>query len=149
MRISPQGINFILKHENCKLTLYKDSANHYTIGVGHKCSTAQIQQFKNGISKPTAIQLLHADLITPTNSVNNLGLNLLQHQADALISLIFNIGSGNFAKSTLKQVLLSNCNNFTHIKTNWLKFSYANKKFVKGLYNRRLNETNLYINNIY
>lgn len=149
MRISQQGINFILKHENCKLTLYKDCANHYTIGVGHKCSAKQIQQFKNGISKHTALQLLYTDLIIPTNSVNNLGLNLLQNQADALISLIFNIGSGNFAKSTLKQILLQNCNNFTDIKNNWLKFSYANKQFVKGLLNRRLNETNLYINNIY
>lgn len=53
------------------------------------------------ISKAQAEEYLKADLIAFERYLNGLGLALNQNQFDALVSFIYNVGTGNFSNSTL------------------------------------------------
>src|SRR4051812_37911101 len=90
-----------MEHEGCKLTAYPDPATGgepYTIGVGH---TGGVRA-GDTCTEEQAREWLRRDAQTAVRCVNaSVKGNLTQNQFDALCSLVFNIGCGNFGKSTL------------------------------------------------
>lgn len=67
---------------------------------------------------------------------------LTQGQFDALTDLVFNIGSGNFSKSTLLKFL--NAGNFEAAVKEFPKWDRAGGKENAGLLRRRLSEEELF-----
>ena len=67
---------------------------------------------------------------------------LQDHQVAALISLIYNIGPGNFGKSQLLKDL--NSNNMEGVRKNWEDFTKAKGKQLGGLVTRRWDEIRLF-----
>jgi lysozyme len=67
---------------------------------------------------------------------------LKDHQTAALISLIYNIGPGNFGKSKLLKDL--NNNNMEGVRKNWEDFTRADGKQLGGLVSRRWDEIRLF-----
>lgn len=67
---------------------------------------------------------------------------------DPLISLIYNIGSGNFAKSSVLKAIKKDKTNLNEIERCWMMWNKATIKGklqeVKGLTNRRKDEFRLY-----
>lgn len=99
MRISIQGVTAIAQHEALRTAVYYDQAGHATIGYGHKIKPGE--SFIS-ISADDALTILAADVGVAEDAVNALvRVGLSQSQFDALVSLVFNIGSGNFRSSTL------------------------------------------------
>lgn len=111
MKVSDGGVAFVARHEGIVLRAYDDFApakelkpgdavkGTLTIGVGHTGPDVHIGQT---ITEAEAMALLRADLGTAEAAVNRLvTVPLTQNQFDALVSLVFNIGEGNFSKSTL------------------------------------------------
>jgi len=95
------------------------------------------------ISEQQAETMLRNDLMTAENSVNNQKLDINQNQFDALVSFVFNCGSGNFAKSTLLKKIKVNPHD--PLITKW--FAVWNKgggKVLSGLVRRRKEEIELY-----
>lgn len=92
----------VASFEGLRTTAYQDGGGIWTIGYGrtgdvHKGDTC---------TKEQALDWLNYDLATTDAAVNRLvKVPLNQHQHDALVSLCFNIGEGNFAKSTLLSLL--------------------------------------------
>ena len=68
---------------------------------------------------------------------------LAQCQFDALVSFVFNVGSGNFEKSTLRKKVLANPADRS-IRDEFLKWIHANGKPLEGLRKRRKDESELY-----
>lgn len=97
MITSNRGIELIKRHESLRLRAYVDPVGIWTIGYGHTGGV------KSGdvITEEQANGLLRADLATAERAVTGSGLRLNQNQFDALVSFVFNVGSGNFARSTL------------------------------------------------
>lgn len=156
MNISDKGINLIKKYESCRLTAYKCPSNILTIGYGHTGSDVYIGK---RISQEEADKLFSMDLKIHENNVNKLvKVSLTQNQFDALVSLEYNIGYGNFKNSSIlrlvnnknyaeacKRFLLVNENANTpeeKYKGSWVFDN--NKKVLKGLVNRRLEEQKLF-----
>lgn len=110
MDISPAGLTMIRNEEGLRLNPYKDSAQNWTIGYGHKIVPGDPyypQGPLKAISEQQAntqfdqdVQALGANIVRQYVSVP-----LTQAQFDALTSLVYNIGAGNFATSTLLQKL--------------------------------------------
>lgn len=71
---------------------------------------------------------------------------LREHQVAALISLIYNIGPGNFRKSQLLKDL--NNKNMKGVRKNWEGFTRAEGKQLGGLVNRRWDEIKLFFGEI-
>lgn len=142
MKTSPKGIALIKEFEGLRLKAYKCPGDVWTIGYGH---TAGV---KHGmvISERQAEEYLKADLIAFEKYLNGLGLALNQNQFDALISFIYNVGTGNFSSSTLLRKVRANPqDNF--IMDEFLSWVYSKGRVLPGLQRRRLAEMKLYFSN--
>ncbi|EAA6844758.1 lysozyme, partial [Salmonella enterica subsp. enterica] len=75
------------------------------------------------------------------HSVVTVGLN--QNQFDALVALIFNIGSGNFRNSTLLKYL--NQGDYSKAADQFLVWDKAGGRKLPGLTHRREVERNIFL----
>jgi lysozyme len=147
-KISDNGLKFIADHEGIILHLYNDPANHATIGVGHLVHHGPIngsepEEFKCGITKERAIEILRADVIQAEKTINNLvKVPLNQNQFDALVSFVFNIGETQFSSSTLLAKL--NNRDYNAVPTELNRWVHGGGKKLSGLINRRRDEGNLF-----
>lgn len=143
MNISDDGLNFIMTHEGCKLVAYPDPATGgepWTIGVGH---TGGVQP-GDTCTEDQAREWLREDAQTAVRCLNNsLKVPVTQNQFDALVSLVFNIGCGNFGKSTLLR-LLNNGDDFAAAQQ-FLAWNKAAGRVMAGLTTRRQDEFNLFM----
>ena len=147
MRAIPQiAIDFIKRWEGCSLTIYRDSANYPTIGVGHLINDPiEMEKFKDGITEEQANALLRADLAEAENALDDLvTVPLTINQFIALLSFVFNLGAGNLKKSTLLKKL-NNRERPEEVADEFMKWVYAGGKQVPGLVNRREAERGLFL----
>ena len=120
MIVSEAGIERLKQREGVVLTMYRDSAGLPTIGVGHLLTRDELSSGKlriwgtdvkwvDGISEDDATQLLRQDLDVAQLAVDHgvTTVDVAQHQFDALVSLVFNIGATAFKNSTLLKRLKS------------------------------------------
>ena len=150
MQISNSGIDFIKKWEELRLTAYRDVKGILTIGYGH---TKNVREGMS-VTVSEAENLLKNDLQDAENSVNYYlrGVELSQNQYDALVSLVFNVGSGTiFTKiynngyvrgSSLYNLLLQG--EYEGAVSRFTDFVNAGGVFVQGLKNRRLEEAEMF-----
>jgi len=141
MQTSANGKNLIKHFEGVRLTSYRDIVGVLTIGVGHTGPDV----FDNmTITAQEANDLLGIDLhIAETAISKNVKVPLNQNQFDALVSLVFNIGTGAFKNSTLLRVL--NTKDYLHAADQFLVWNKAGGKVVQGLANRRMAEFDLFL----
>jgi len=143
MKTSDKTIQLIKAHEKLELNAYLDACGIPTIGWGHTKGVKLGQT----ITKDQAVNFLREDLQTAENAVNKQGLNITQNQFDALVSFVFNVGVGNFQKSTLLRKMKANPNDpaIRYEFSRW-KFGTVNgiKTVLGGLVKRRKDEADLY-----
>lgn len=103
MQLSTAGLDFIKSHEGFSAVPYDDGFGFLTIGYGHRIRSGE--RFTR-ISQAEALQLLAADTAWAQSAVNRLvRVPLTQSMFDALVSLVFNWGEGNFSQSSHLQKL--------------------------------------------
>ena len=141
MKISEKGIEFIIKEEGEVLTAYLCPAKVWTIGIGHTGSDVKSNMV---ITKEKSRELLKSDLSCFEKAVNTyIEEELKQCEFDALTSLSFNIGVGNFSKSTLVRKINAKAP-IVEIEKEFRKWVYAGGKILSGLKARREREIKLY-----
>lgn len=139
MKTDSRGIALIKEFEGLRLTAYRCAADVWTIGYGH---TAGV---KNGdtITAGEAEALLINDIASSEQAVSQaVTAPLNQSRFDALVSLVFNIGQGNFRRSTLLKKL--NNLDYTGASDEFLRWTHAGGKVVPGLVRRREAEKALF-----
>jgi len=143
MKTSNKGVEFIKRHEGFVPHAYKCPAGVWTIGYGH---TGGVNS-GDVITKQEGEQFLRMDLGTAERAVNKQNLNLTQNQFDALVSFVFNVGTGNFGSSTLLRKLKVDTNDPT-IANEFRKWNKARQngilRVLQGLVKRREEEAKLY-----
>lgn len=139
MKIGNKGIELIKSFEGLFLTAYKCPAGIWTIGYGHTKGVKQGQQ----ITANKAEEFLREDVAQFEKDVLKQNLKLTQNQFDALVSFVFNVGGGNFQKSTLLRKAKVNSND-PSIKDEFLRWNKAAGKVLPGLTRRRQAEADLY-----
>lgn len=145
MQTSPAGRKLIEKFEGLRLKAYRDSVGVLTIGVGHT-SKAGPPKVTAGmkITAEEADQILASDLAKFEKAVSDsVKVPLTQNQFDALVSLCFNIGPGNFGRSTLLKVL--NLGKYEAAASQFLKWVRAGGRVLLGLVRRRKEEAALFL----
>lgn len=132
--------------EGCSLTAYMCPAGVLTIGYGHTGSDVTSGQ---NITQSEADALFETDLDRFCRGINSaIGTsNLRQCQYDAVVSLAYNIGVGNFMKSTLLKKIKSNPDN-PSIRDEFRKWRYAGGKELPGLVRRREWEARRYFGEV-
>ena len=132
--------------EGYKAKSYLCPASVVTIGWGSTMYTDGSKiKLGDTINEQQAEELLMWELKNKSISLH--GLNLNQNQFDSLLSFVYNLGIGAFAKSTLKKKIVINPND-PAIKDEFMKWNKATVggKLIelKGLTRRRTAEAEMY-----
>jgi lysozyme len=149
IEITDATISLVKKFEDFSSTIYPCLAGKPTIGYGHVVNEAEKVKYKNGISAKQADDLLKEDLQDAVNCLRKLiKVDLHPDNISALISLVFNVGCGEFASS--KALKLINQNNLEKAKIELFDskvgFVRIGNKIIQGLVNRRALEAKLWKN---
>ena len=147
MIVSKNGLDLIKEFESFKSKPYLCPSQKATIGFGStyypdgKKVTLQDKE----ITEEKAFEILeyiaNKDFGSNINKVVKVPLN--QNQFDALVSLIYNIGSTQFVGGTVDDKL--NAGNTSAAIETWKKYRFDNGKVVSGLVNRRNAEVALFL----
>ena len=146
--LSKQGARLIAGFEGFRSDLYNDAAGHCTIGYGHlvhhgRCSGREPAEFRRGITREEALEILVKDADVAADAVNRLvKVPLEQNQFDALVSFVFNVGGGAFADSTLLREL--NAGRYERVPSELARWVKAGGTTLQGLVNRRKAEGALF-----
>ena len=140
-RINKAGLDLIKSFEGLRLKAYKDAVGVWTIGYGHiKTATPGMV-----ISGPEAEALLRGDLEEAQGAVERLvKQSLTDNEYAALVSFVFNLGSGNLSRSTLLKKL--NAGDRKGAADQFLVWNKAGGKVLAGLTRRRQAERSLFLN---
>lgn len=139
---STDCLSLIEHFEGRKLHAYLCPAGRLTIGVGHTGPDVYEGQT---ITNDEATALLKRDAHLAALSVNVLvKAPLTQHQFDALVSFVFNLGYGNLAGSTLLKHL--NAGDYHGAAAEFAKWTHSRGKILPGLVERRAAEAKLFSN---
>jgi lysozyme len=140
-----RGIPIIKKFEGLKLKAYLCPASRETIGYG-SCFYEDGSKVRLGdvISIDRADKLLMHTVAQFEKQVDTLiTVPLNANQLGALTSFAFNVGIGNFQRSTLRRLVNANPSN-PLIRTEFSKWNKAGGKVLNGLTRRRQAEADLY-----
>ena len=90
----------LIEEEGVRYTVYRDVAGYPTVGVGHLVRPADNLRVGDRISDQRVLAFLEEDLKTAEHGVRALvgDLPLFQHEFDALLDLVYNVGLGNVSK---------------------------------------------------
>jgi len=147
MKISENGLKLIKKFEGLSLKPYLCSAGIPTIGFGNTFyeNMKKVTLQDETITEERADSLFN--FLVTTNFVNVVNrlviVDINQNQFDALVSFVYNLGSGNFEKSTLLKKV--NQEDFIGASLEFEKWNRASGKVLNGLTKRRLSEKELFL----
>ena len=145
MRMSSDGIELLKEHEGVRKEVYLDPIGLPTGGVGHLLKGDEIQRFPVGtqLSDEQIDEWLRQDIREAEEAVEQLvKVELNQSQFDALVSFVFNVGSGNFQKSQLLRLI--NSDRFDLAAQQFGRWVFAGGRRFRGLERRRADEAELF-----
>jgi len=148
MHISKEGLALIKKFEGCPqenglAVSYKCAAGVWTIGYGSTKYEGKPVEGGMCITMQESEELLIHEMAEYEGYVNDLvEVQLHQHQFDALVAWVFNLGPSNMKASTMLKVINSSAHE--DVPSQIKRWNKANGKVLEGLTRRRLAESLLY-----
>ena len=157
-RCSDEGIAFIAVCEGLITQIMDDSLAPGNFTVGYGRVIYQGQSFYNNLSKSQAYAYL-VDTVNKgvyTSKTNSVLLNnkskFKQQHFDALVSLVYNLGTGIYADSDLSTLCrLSNLSKATkaQVVNAFCDYHHASGRCIAGLLYRRIDECEMFMKNDY
>ena len=167
MRTSDKGIHLMHQFEGYRDRPYKCSAKIWTVGWGHalypeqlRLPNARTEKYQGMIrdefplkpeddrlwTKPELEELFRQDLLRFELGVLRLAPNLSGNQGvfDACVALAYNIGLGNFQRSSVRQ-RINRDESKERIAEAFMMWAKAGGKVLRGLQRRREAETRLFL----
>lgn len=138
-------MDIVRASEGLELHSYLCPAKVWTIGIGTtKYPSGARVQPKETCTEAQAYEFLAHDLAGAAKDVDDLTVDTInQNQFDALTSFVYNLGRGNFQKSTLLKLINANPND-PNIRAEFAKWNKGGGEVLKGLVIRRDKEADLY-----
>lgn len=140
MSYSDSGVAMTKSFEGLRLRTYTDVAGIRTIGYGHVGSEATEGR---EITVEQADSILQSDLSETIECVNDaVRVSLKQCQFDTLVDFCFNVGRGNFLRSSLLRYV--NQGEFDSAVVQLGLWVHAGGRMIPGLVRRRAAEAALF-----
>lgn len=136
----------IKKYEGFSSKPYKCPAGIPTIGYGSTfyLNGNKVTMKDTPISEEVALSILFSVVEDFSKKVEKLlKVPVNQNQFDALVDFSYNLGIGNFQKSTLLKLV--NNKDFIGASKQFKKWNKSNGKVLNGLTNRRKEEEELFL----
>jgi lysozyme len=144
--MNQKAIDLIKQFEGCKLAAYPDPATGgapWTIGYGHTGSDVhpglviEESEAENMLSSDLDARQKQLATVLPQDVLDS------EPKMAAILSLVFNIGIGNFKSSTLLKCIKSG--DYESAAKEFLKWNKAAGKEMPGLTRRRQAEMNMFL----
>ncbi len=140
--ISPFGLDLIKKFESFRGKEYLDPVGIRTIGFGHV--VRPMETIPTEITYEEAVEILKEDVRSREVILDSLiSIVIKQHERDALLSFVFNIGLTAFRNSTMRKLL--NTGDRVAAAHEFKKWVLAQGKKLPGLVRRRAVEELLFL----
>jgi lysozyme len=141
IQLSEEGAYWIGNFEGFRAMPYKDGGGLWSIGFGHRIPSPE--PYPVGITREQAVAFMKMDVTGVIQALTALKLDLpMQHHQDAVISLIYNIGSGAFGRSIVCEAIRAKATDLYA----WAAWIRDAKGVVEpGLVKRREAEMRLFI----
>lgn len=147
---SRAGLDLIKAHEGWRAQWYQDPVDVWTIGWGttsHVKGVEHPDSPRDPITKMQGDVLLGRALEDVEKAVRTMVTpRLQQHQFDALVSFVYNVGAGAFRRSTLRKRL--NAKDWEAAAREFGRWIYAGGSVWDGLVHRRDAERTLFAGDI-
>ena len=157
MQVSEKCLKMLQHHEGIRQKPYRCPAKLWTVGCGHVLYPRQAQiKLEERDSFPLEERDNRTFSMDEVNEIMKNDLNrfergvekycpvkLTQGQFDGLVSFSFNLGLGTLQRSTLRQKVLRG--EMEEAAEEFLKYTLAGGKVLKGLVTRRNDERALFL----
>jgi lysozyme len=143
--LTPAALNLIETFEGCVLHPYRDSTGLPTIGIGtiHYPNGAPVTMADPPITHDQAVEYLQSHLSKNCDEVSQLvTICINDNQFGALVSFVYNLGSGALSSSTLLRKV--NSGDFEGAAEEFIKWNHAGGVVSAGLTRRRQAEQALF-----
>lgn len=142
MHTSDAGVQFIANFEGFRGSPYRDAVGVWTIGYGH---THGVGPNSRPITRAQALELLKRDLATEYEAgvTRYVKVALNQNQFDALVSFVYNLGTGILPGSSLLAAI--NSRRWKSAADHMLAYDHAGGQVLEGLRRRRQAEAALFL----
>jgi len=161
MKASEQCRAFIADYEKRARRAYKDSADKWTIGIGHLITPTELANGNVFIGSDLGVpwrtisltdaqidKLFEQDLAPREAALTRmLTRKPTQEEFDAMLSLMFNIGEGRFMASTVRRKF--NAGDIAGAGKAFALFNKVNGKVERGLVKRRSQEQAMFLRGDY
>lgn len=146
-RISKCGLRLIKQWEGLYLNAYRDPVGVLTIGYGHTNLSGVAPRVTPGMklrdeSHATGILLDVLARVYEPALRRNIKVPLNQHQWDAMVSWVYNLGEPNLKRSTLLKRI--NAGRLDAIPAEMMKWNRAGGRVFRGLTRRRRAEAGMW-----
>ena len=125
----------LIEEEGVRYTVYRDVAGYPTVGVGHLILPEDDLQVGDRVDEAQVLQFLEHDLAKAEQGVRLLvgDLPLHQHEFDALLDLVYNVGFGNVSESESPRLHTAIESRDYEAIAAELDYTHAGGKFARGL----------------
>jgi len=150
--VHEKGLALTKRSEGFRERLYNDAAQYCTIAFGHlvklaPCDGTESPEFLKGVSEKRGTELLVNDMGKAQTAVmTSVDVDLTDGQYAALCDFVYNVGSGNFRRSTLRKVLKAG--QFDQVPYQLLRWVKAGGRELPGLKVRREQEIALFFDGL-
>ena len=141
----------MMQEEGVRHCVYRDVAGNLTVGVGHLVTASDNLRPGDTITDERVMELLEADLEHAERIVSELvgDLPLFQHEFDALVDLVFNVGQGNVSQERSPNLNAAISAGDRQSIADELHYHSAGGAAAKGLIYRSERRANIFLNGSY
>ena len=147
LTVSDEFKRALIEEEGVRHTVYRDVAGYPTVGVGHLVVPGDNLRVGDRISSAQVMRFLESDLQMAEEGVRQLvgDLSLHQHEFDALVDLVYNVGVGNVSKDKSPRLNAAiDAGDYDGIAEE-LSYHYAGGSKANGLVNRSERRSSIFL----
>lgn len=151
LRASEDLKRALVEEEGVRDTVYRDVAGFATVGCGHLVTAADRLRVGDRVSYDRILDFLDNDLIEAQAAViERVGdLPLFQHEFDALVDLVYNVGPGALTGDKSPRLVEAIAAGDYEAIADELQYRYAGGQMARGLAYRSDRRTRMFMNASY
>lgn len=151
LRASQRLKEALVQEEGVRDTVYRDVAGYPTVGAGHLVSPKDGLKVGDRVSYDQIIDFLEEDLAEAEAAITRVvdDLPLFQHEYDALVDLVYNVGEGTLSPRKSPRLMAAIAAHDYDAIARELEYRYADGQLARGLAYRSVRRTQIFLNAAY
>jgi len=151
LRVSESLKQALIQEEGVRDTVYRDVAGYPTVGCGHLVEPHDGLSVGDRVSYDRILDFLEQDLREAEAAVARIAgdLPLFQHEYDALVDLVYNVGEGNLSPRKSPRLMRAIAAHDYEAIAAELQYRYAGGQLARGLAYRSDRRTQIFMNASY